>query len=101
MSDSAPTKKGYWMGMVSVTDEPNYPHYIAANKAAFDKYGAKFLVRGGRGEVLEGPSASRLVVIEFASHQVALDCYHSPEYQAALKLRRAYSTAHFAIVEGV
>ncbi|MCO5081499.1 MAG: DUF1330 domain-containing protein [Rhizobiaceae bacterium] len=93
-------KKGYWMGMVDVTDPENYPKYIAANKAAFDKYGAKFLVRGGRGEVFEGPAASRLVVIEFDSYQTALDCFHSPEYQAALKLRKAYSTAHFAVVEG-
>ncbi len=86
--------------MVDVTDPDNYPKYIAANKAAFDKYGAKFLVRGGQGQVFEGPAASRLVVIEFESYQTALDCYHSPEYQAALKLRRAYSNAHFAVVEG-
>ena len=94
------SKKGYWMAMVDVTDADGYPKYIAANKAAFDKYGAKFLVRGGRGEVFEGPAATRLVVIEFESYQAALDCYHSPEYQAALRLRRAYSNAHFAIVEG-
>jgi uncharacterized protein (DUF1330 family) len=93
-------KKGYWMAMVDVTDEANYPQYIAANKAAFDKYGAKFLVRGGRGEVIEGEAANRLVFIEFDSYQTALDCFHSPEYQAALKLRRKYSKAHFAIVEG-
>lgn len=95
------TKKGYWMGMVEVTDPDNYPKYIAANAAAFEKYGAKFLVRGGQFEVFEGPAASRLVVIEFDSYQSALDCYHSPEYQAALKLRQQYSNAHFAVVEGV
>jgi uncharacterized protein (DUF1330 family) len=94
------SKKGYWMAMVDVTDPENYPKYIAANKAAFDKYGAKFLVRGGQGQVFEGPAATRLVVIEFDSYQTALDCYHSLEYQAALKLRQAYSNAHFAIVEG-
>ena len=77
------SKKGYWMAMVDVTDPDNYPKYIAANKAAFDKYDAKFLVRGGQGQVFEGPEASRLVVIEFESYQTALDCYHSPEYQAA------------------
>lgn len=98
---TTPSKKGYWMAMVDVTDEANYPRYIAANKAAFDKYGAKFLVRGGRGEVIEGPAASRLVVIEFASYQAALDCFHSPEYRAALEIRQAYSKAHVAIVEGV
>ena len=93
-------KKGYWMAMVDITDPAGYPQYIAANKAAFDKYGARFLVRGGQGEVFEGPAATRLVVIEFETYQQALDCYHSPEYQAALKLRQAYSTAHFAVVEG-
>jgi uncharacterized protein (DUF1330 family) len=98
---SEPAKKGYWMALVDVTDPENYPRYIAANKHAFDKYGAKFLVRGGRGEVVEGPAASRFVVIEFASYQTALDCFHSPEYRAALEIRQAYSDAHIAIVEGV
>lgn len=100
MSQTA-ARKGYWMGMVDVTDPENYPQYIAANKAAFEKYGARFLVRGGQGEVLEGPSANRLVVIEFDSYQIALDCYNSPEYRAALKLRKQFSTAHFAVVEGI
>ena len=95
------TKKGYWMAMVAITDPDNYPKYVAANKAAFDKYGGTFLVRGGQGEVFEGAPATRLVVIEFDSYQQALDCYHSPEYQAALKLRQEFATAHFAIVEGV
>ena len=95
-----PVKKGYWMVMVDVTDEANYPQYLAANKAAFDKYGAKFLVRGGQGQVHEGPAASRLVVIEFESYQTAHDCFNSPEYQAALKLRQKFSKAHFAVVEG-
>ena len=58
-------RKGYWMAMVDVTDPDNYPKYIAANKAAFDKYGARFIVRGGRSEVFEGPAATRMVVIEF------------------------------------
>ena len=95
------SKKGYWMAMVDITDPDGYLKYIAANKAAFDKYGAKFVVRGGEGQVLEGPAASRLVVIEFDSYQTALDCFHSPEYQAALAIRKQCSTAHFAIVEGV
>jgi uncharacterized protein (DUF1330 family) len=100
MTENPAPKKGYWIGLVDVTDPENYPKYIAANKAAFDKYGGRFLVRGGRGEVFEGPAASRMVIVEFDSYQTALDCFHSPEYQAALKLRQAYSKAHFAIVEG-
>jgi uncharacterized protein (DUF1330 family) len=95
------TKKGYWMAMVDITDPDNYPRYVAANKAAFDKYGATFVVRGGQGQVMEGPKATRMVVIEFKDYQTAVDCFHSPEYQAALELRKAFATAHMAIVEGV
>ena len=87
--------------MVDVTDPDAYPQYMAANKAAFDKYGARFLVRGGQGQIVEGPAASRLVIIEFDSYQIAQDCFHSPEYQAALAIRRTCSAAHLAIVEGV
>ncbi|MCF6124786.1 DUF1330 domain-containing protein [Mesorhizobium sp. M7A.F.Ca.CA.001.07.2.1] len=94
------SKKGYWMAMVEVTDPENYPLYIAANKAAFDKYGAKFLTRGGQSSSPEGLSGNRHVIIEFESYAVALACFHSPEYQVALKFRRLYSTSHFAIVEG-
>ncbi len=93
-------KKGYWMAMVDVTDGENYPRYIAANAVAFEKYGAKFIVRGGRHTAPEGLSGDRHVVIEFESYEKALACYNSPEYQAALKLRLAYSNAHVVIVEG-
>ncbi len=93
-------RKGYWIAMVSITDPDEYPRYIAANKAAFDKYGARFLARGGRSAAPEGFAADRYVVIKFDSYETALACYESPEYQEALRLRRACSTAHFAIVEG-
>lgn len=95
------SRKGYWMGMVSVEDAENYPRYVEANAAAFAKYGATFLVRGGRHESPEGPAGDRHVVVEFSSFDQALACYRSPEYQAALELRRAFSSAHFVIVEGV
>ena len=66
-------KKGYWILHVDVTDPDNYPKYLAADAAAFEKYGAKFLVRGGRCTGPEGPVRSRHVVIEFDSYDKALD----------------------------
>ena len=94
------SKKGYWMAMVDIADPENYPKYVAANAAAFGKYGAKFIVRGGRHTDPEGPVGDRHVVIEFESYETALACYNSPEYQEALKLRLAYSNARVVIVEG-
>ncbi len=95
------TKKGYWVAMVDIADQEGYKDYIALNKAAFDKYGAKFIVRAGKSEIMEGPSANRLAVIEFADFETAMECYQSPEYQKALAVREKYSKAHFAVVEGV
>ena len=93
-------KKGYWIAMVDIADPERYQDYVKANAAAFEKYGAKFVVRGGRHHDPEGPSGERHVVIEFDSYDKALACYESPEYQEALKIRLATSRAHFAIVEG-
>lgn len=95
------TKKGYWVAMVDIADQEGYKDYIALNKTAFDKYGAKFVVRAGKSEIMEGPAANRLAVIEFADFETAMACYQSPEYQKALAVREKYSKAHFAVVEGV
>ena len=93
--------KGYWIIHVDVTDADNYPKYLAQDALAFEKYDAKFHVRGGRCEGPEGPIRSRHVVIEFDSFDRAMECYNSPEYQKAVTLRQAYSESDVVIVEGV
>ncbi len=92
--------KGYWVARVDVADAERYKDYAAANAAAFAKYGARFLVRGGRFENPEGGARARNVVIEFPSYQAALDCWNSPEYRQALAIRKPISSADIVIVEG-
>jgi uncharacterized protein (DUF1330 family) len=92
--------KGYWIGHVTVSDPAAYEAYRQANAAAFAKYGARFLVRGGDQEVVEGGLRARSVVIEFPTLQAARDCYASPEYQAAKALRLPVSLADLCIVAG-
>ncbi len=92
--------KGYWVANVDVNNVEEYKKYIAANAVAFEKYGARFLTRGGRHEVVEGSMRARVVVIEFKDYDTAMACYRSPEYQAAMKLRLAHSEGNLAIVEG-
>lgn len=92
--------KGYWIGRVDVDDPEAYKAYQAANAAPFRKYGARFIVRGGRFENPEGGSRSRNVVLEFPSYQAALDCWNSPEYQHAISLRAPVSTIDLVIIEG-
>ena len=92
--------KGYWIVRVDITDMETYKTYVAANAMPLKKYGARFLVRGGNFENPEGGSRSRNAVIEFPSYKAAVDCWHSPEYQQAIKLREPVSTADLVIIEG-
>ena len=94
--------KGYWIAHVEVTDPDQYVHYVNGAKPAFDKFGAKFLARGGDAEEVEGPlGRSRHVVIEFPSLAAARDCYHSPEYQAAREHRLPAGVASITLIEGL
>lgn len=92
--------KGYWIVRVSVRDQARYPDYLAAAKPAFEKYGAKFLVRGGAFETKEGTARERNAVVEFNDRATAAACYDSPEYRTARALRQKYADTDFIIVDG-
>src|SRR5713101_7460338 len=97
---AAAVHKGYWIAHVDVTDPEGYKAYIAANALPFGKFGARFLVRGGTREVVEGKVRGRTVVLEFPSYRAALDCYRSPDYQAAAALRKGRAEFDLFIIEG-
>lgn len=92
--------KGYWIVRVDITDQEQYKAYVAANAKPLAKYGARFLVRAGRFENAEGASRTRNAVIEFPTYDAAVECWHSTEYQQAMKLRLPVSTADVIIIEG-
>lgn len=92
--------KGYWVARVDVNDAEAYKKYVAANAEAFREYGARFLVRAGQFETVEGTSRGRNVVIEFPSYDAALACYRSPAYQKAMGFRRDASESDLVIIEG-
>ncbi len=92
--------KGYWIGRVDVSNPDGYKAYVAGNAAVFRKYGAKFLVRGGQYEAMEGTSRARNVVIEFKDYATALACYRDPDYAALVKLRQPHSAADILVIEG-
>lgn len=93
-------KKGYWIGHVEVSDPERYKDYISTATPAYKRFGARFLVRGGEYEPVEGAARSRNVVIEFPSFQAAKDCYNSPEYADARAIRQQVATGELMIIEG-
>ena len=97
---AAAALKGYWIGHVDVTDAEGYKPYIVANKMPFGKFGARYLVAGGRFEVMEGSQRARTVVLEFPSYEAALACYRSADYQAAEVLRKGKAEVDLVVIEG-
>ncbi|HXC57100.1 MAG TPA: DUF1330 domain-containing protein [Rhizomicrobium sp.] len=93
--------KGYWIARVDVKNPDAYKMYVEGTVEAFEKYGARFLARGGRSQALEGPARARNVVIEFDSLEQAVACYNSPEYQRAAAHRQGAAEAEILVVEGV
>ena len=92
--------KGYWIVRIDVTDPEVYGRYVKANAEPFGRFGAKFLVRGGRFEAVEGTARARNVVIEFSSYDVALACFRDPAYQKAKAIRDPVTTAEIIVIEG-
>ena len=66
--------KGYWVVRVSVRNATQYPAYLEAAKPAFEKYGARFLVRGGRYLAKEGLARDRNVVVAFDDYGIIAFC---------------------------
>ena len=65
--------KGYWIAHVDVADPDGYKAYMKANSEAFRKYGARFVVRGGQYEVMEGKLDVLIqpIVHEYQADQLA------------------------------
>lgn len=92
--------KAYWIVNNLVHDTDTYENYKAANAAPFAKYGAQFVVRGGRQDVVEGTAHPRSVIIEFPDYDTAVACYNDPAYQAAVAIREPVAEGTLIIVEG-
>lgn len=66
-----------------------------------EKYGGRYLVRGGKTETLEGGwSPKRLVVLQFPSVEQAKKFYDSPEYAAPKALRLRATKSKMILAEG-
>jgi uncharacterized protein (DUF1330 family) len=95
-------KKAYMLVQVDVTNAQQYGEYTKLSPGIIEKFGGRFLARGGRAATLEGsPAQGRVVVVEFPSFERAQEFYSSQEYQAAKKVRAGAATAQFVLVEGL
>ena len=92
----------YIVAVVNIKDPKPYGDYAELAPAAVQKYGGRFLARGGINTVLEGGlGANRVVVTEFPTAEKAKQFYNSPEYQAARQKRIGAADFTMMLCDGV
>lgn len=91
----------YVIAEIDVTDPKGYEEYRKLGPPTIAAYGGRFVVRGGKVEVLEGDWVpKRLVVLEFESVERAKQWWSSKEYSAAKQVKNKTAIANMIIVEG-
>lgn len=94
--------KGYWITCYrSVSDPAALTHYASLAKPAIEKGGGRFLARGNPAKSYEAGLNQRLVIIEFASLQAAIETYESPEYQAAVAVLKGAAERDVRFIDGI
>jgi uncharacterized protein (DUF1330 family) len=87
---------------IEVTDPVGYEDYKKQAHATVQAYGGKYLVRGGKTEVLEGDwQPKRIVILQFDSMARAREWLHCEEYREPRKLRHATAKTNMVLVEGM
>ena len=94
-------KKGYILGQITITDPEKYQKYASETEKIINKFGGRYLVRGGTQSVAEGtPPGNRDVVVEFDSLEKAKEFYHSTDYAEIIDIRKQNSAGYILLVEG-
>jgi uncharacterized protein (DUF1330 family) len=80
-----------------------YELYKLKAKPMVEKYGGRYLARGGKLSVKEDTlwTPTRMVLVEFPSAQMAENFYQSDEYQALLQTSKQSAERTVLIVEGI
>jgi uncharacterized protein (DUF1330 family) len=97
-----PTMPAYLISTIEIHDPHGYEEYKKLVPPVLDKYGGRFVVRGGAIEYKEGDwRPKRVVVVEFESMDKARAFYDSPEYTRAKRIRQRTSAGSVLFVEGI
>jgi uncharacterized protein (DUF1330 family) len=87
---------------IDILDPVGYEEYKKQAGATVEKYGGKYIVRGGKTEVFEGDwKPKRIVILQFESMARAREWLECEEYNEPRKLRHRTSTTKMIAVEGV
>jgi len=87
---------------IDVTDPIGYEEYKRQAGATVAQHGGKYIVRGGKTEVLEGDwNPKRIVILQFESMQRAKEWLNCEEYREPRKMRHRTAKTNMILVEGL
>lgn len=87
---------------IEIVDPVGYEEYKNLAGASVEKYGGKYIVRGGATEVLEGDwKPKRIVILQFDSMKRAKEWLTCEEYREPRKMRHRTAKTNMILVEGV
>jgi len=89
------------VNILKIHDLVMFSEYVEGHVPTLEKYGGRFLVKGDRGEVLEGEWDSNIVVIqEFPSIGDFKAWYASDEYRPWKEMRQLSAEVNVILMEG-
>ena len=87
---------------LEVTDRQRFAEYVQGHRASVERFGGRFLVRGGNPEPLEGDwEPGRVVVQRWPNVEAFRRWYDSEEYRPWKELRQRSASANVVLVEGI
>lgn len=85
-----------------IMDRAKYGEYIEKVPRTIEKFGGKYLARGGEVTVVSGDwKPARLIIVEFASMEKFHAWWRSPEYRVVSPLREQSAKTNAIVVNGV
>ena len=91
----------YLISDVTILDQELYAEYAGQIPALVERYGGRYLVRGGEVvPVAGGWRPERIILVQFETMDLVSDFFACPEYRALVPLRQNSSSSRTIIIEG-
>lgn len=87
---------------IEVLEPALYAEYVDKVRPTVEKFGGRYLARGGKVRVLSGDwQPERIILLEFPSHERVEQWLSSPDYAPLRALRNKAARGRAIIVEGI
>jgi|TARA_B110000483_G_C17734645_1_gene366118 uncharacterized protein (DUF1330 family) len=95
--------KAYVLVDTKISNNENYEVYKSKAKPIAERFGGKYLTRGGEMDVVQSDlwSPTRLVLVEFPSIEKARAFHSSEDYADVKKIRIENAESTLVILEGL